>query len=54
MVNYACAFSQSATEKYFEWIISSNNLLLSETEFHLKNYEGQGGCYLLRLQGWGR
>ena len=23
MVNYACAFSQSETEKYFEWIIMS-------------------------------
>ena len=24
MVNYVCVFSQSETEKYFEWIISSN------------------------------
>ena len=24
-VNYACAFSQSETEKYFEWINSYNN-----------------------------
>ena len=36
--------------RYFERIISRNDLLLSEAESH-KNYEGQGGCYLLRLQG---
>ena len=24
-MNYACDFSQSETEKYFEWIINCNN-----------------------------
>ena len=27
MVNYACAFSQSESGKYFEWILISNNCL---------------------------
>ena len=26
MVNYACAFSQSETEKYFEWIVIEINV----------------------------
>ena len=29
MVNYACGFNQSETGKYFEWIITSINLLLA-------------------------
>ena len=26
MVNYACAFSKSETEKYFEWIVTEINV----------------------------
>ena len=29
LVNYECAFSQSETEKYFEWIIINNLLLFN-------------------------
>ena len=32
MVNYACAFSVSETEKYFKWIIITFILLLQEKE----------------------
>ena len=30
MVSYACAFSQSEMEKYFEWIISQINCLVTQ------------------------
>ena len=37
MMNYACDFSQSEKEKYFEWVIKINELL-NEAECYVKNY----------------
>ena len=40
MVNYACAFSQSESGKYFEWLITIDNNYWIRLSHHTKNLEG--------------
>ena len=42
MVNYACAFSQSELEKYFEWIIITSSITWQTWRKHDAK-RGRGG-----------
>ena len=44
MMNYACDFSQSEMEKYYEWIIDKHNIIIDKVEYGQTYPQWKAGC----------